>query len=132
MTTAVWLLFLAPIGIASGGGHGSSAATLSMSRGLLGTEEGRAFFGWLETPADFFGSESIGGGFADSFVVIPGVKSNGRYDGIVPSHTTKLPFGSVSYAFLFPGCVLRVSTHPGMSIIGKPSCNVTGGSTGIL
>tara|TARA_A100001201_G_C4090113_1_gene201774 strand:- start:156 stop:377 length:222 start_codon:yes stop_codon:yes gene_type:complete len=34
--TAVCDLFLAPKGIASGGGHGSSVAIFDMSRGLLG------------------------------------------------------------------------------------------------
>ena len=35
-----------------------------------------------------------GGGFTVPYVSVPGVKSNGRYEGIVPSQTTKLPRGS--------------------------------------
>ena len=92
---AVCDLFFAPIGIASGGGHGSSMIKFEMSGALPGVEEGS--FGWFCLPADFFAGCSIcSGGFAEPYVSVPGVKSSGLYDGIVPSHTTKLPFGSVS------------------------------------
>ena len=40
MTTAVCCLFLAPIGIASGGGHGNSVSTFGMPVGLDASGEG--------------------------------------------------------------------------------------------
>ena len=82
---AVCDLFFAPIGIASGGGHGNSMGKFEMSGGLPGIEEGS--FGWFCLPADFFGVGSMFGGFAAPYVNVPGVKSSGLYDGIVPSQT---------------------------------------------
>ena len=94
MTTAVCDLFLAPKGIPSGGGQGRSSANFEMS-GRLSDGEGVFLVGWLESPADFSGT-FIAGGLAPMGGLIPGVRSKGRNEGIVPSHTTKLPFGSVS------------------------------------
>ena len=60
MTIAVCCLFLAPIGIASGGGHGSSVATFGMS-GVGGAPGEGDLAGCLS--AGFF-SGFIAGGLA--------------------------------------------------------------------
>ena len=60
--TAVCDLFLAPKGIASGGGHGNSLATFETSRSALGGEE--TLSGWFDAPAGFFMSGLTLGGFA--------------------------------------------------------------------
>ena len=94
MTTAVCSLFFAPIGIASGGGHGSSVSTFGTPASWEAAGEGdRA--GCFEAAGFSFGV-SIIGGLADPYVNVPGVKSSAAgNDGIVPSQTTKLPFGSL-------------------------------------
>ena len=46
--------------MASGGGHGKNRGNVSMSSRPLGGEEGNSF-GWLCSPADFFGLESDAG-----------------------------------------------------------------------
>ena len=76
MITAVCDLFFAPIGIASGGGHGSSMGKFDMS-GLPPGGFTEDPFDWLELPVDFFGGCSIGGGLAEPYVNVPGVKSSG-------------------------------------------------------
>ena len=62
MMTAVCDLFFAPKGIASGGGHGNSLTTFGTSGTPPGSDE--VGCGWLETPAAFFVSVLILGGFA--------------------------------------------------------------------
>ena len=77
MTTAVCDLFFAPLGIASAGGHGSAVGRFVTS-GLPPGGFTEDPVDWLELPVDFFGGGSTGGGgFAEPYVNVPGVKSSG-------------------------------------------------------